>query len=319
MEKKCAVLLVNLGTPELATKKSVRKFLTSFLLDKRVVDMSRFFWLPILFLVILPFRVGRVSKLYQKIWGKEGSPLRVLSESLSIKLDKALKKEDVQCVLAMTYGSPSIASVLQNLADSGITQLTIIPLFPQYSVSTTAPIFDQVALFIKKQSYFPEIIFKNNYHDNPLYISALCKSIEAHWLIHGRAKKLIFSFHGIPQRYVDKGDPYQHQCEASVALVVNKLGLKPSEYLLGYQSRMGREVWLMPYIDQKLIELAKTGCDSVDIICPAFATDCLETLEEMAIQNKKLFLDAGGKEFHYIACLNDSRSQIKLLATLALN
>ncbi|AGH81911.1 ferrochelatase [Psychromonas sp. CNPT3] len=319
MNKKRAVLLVNLGTPEQATTKSVRAFLKSFLLDKRVVDMPRLFWLPILYLVILPFRAPRVSKLYQKIWEKKGSPLRILSESLNEKVALALEKDNVKCVLAMTYGAPSIANTLQKLSDEGITELTIIPLYPQYSVSTTAPVFDQVGRFIKGQINFPGITFKNNYHDHPLYIDALCQSIQAHWLNHGRAEKLIFSFHGIPQRYVEKGDPYQWQCEQSVALVVKQLGLNSQDYLIAYQSRMGREAWLMPYVDLELKSMANEGCSSVDIICPAFATDCLETLEEMAMQNKKIFIEAGGKDFHYISCLNDERSHIELLRTLALN
>ena len=319
MDKKRAVLLVNLGTPVMPTKQSVRAFLRDFLADKRVIDIARIIWLPILYLVILPIRSPRVAKLYQKIWFKDESPLRFYTRSQSNKLAAQLQSENISVDYAMTYGKPSIASKIKQFSEQGITELTVIPLYPQYSVSTTAPVFDQLGDAIKKQVNFPAINFIHDYHDHPLYISALADSIKAFWEVNGRSECLIFSFHGIPKRYVSLGDVYQTHCERTVQLVVAALGLMDQQYKLCYQSRVGREEWLKPYLDETLPKIAKAGVRSLDIISPAFSCDCLETLEELAMENKARFLANGGKQYHYIPCLNDSDEQLSLLYALAIS
>lgn len=319
MKKKCAVLLVNLGTPEKDNEKSVKQFLKQFLSDKRVVDLPRFLWLPLLHIVIIPFRTKKATKAYQKIWTSTGSPLRIITERLTNKLGSVLEEKGVVCDFAMAYGKPTIAEKIIKFEEQGITDLTIIPLYPQYSVSTTAAVFDQVADLFTKQVNFPAINFKHDYHDHPLYIDALCQSVKDQWMKTGQSEKLLLSFHGIPKRYITKGDPYQIQCERTAELVVKQLGLDESQYILAYQSRMGKEAWLMPYVDKELVRLAESGCTSIDVICPAFSTDCLETLEEMAIENELLYLQSGGHQFNYIACLNDSNSQVELMTHIGLS
>ena len=317
MDKQRALLLVNLGTPSIPTKKSVRVFLRDFLSDRRVVDLTRVIWLPILYLIILPLRSRRVAKLYQKIWLNNESPLRFYTQSQTDKLARQLQDKNIRVDYAMTYGQPSIASKLRQFTEQGITELTVLPLYPQYSVSTTAPVFDRLSDAIKKQFNFPAVNFIHDYHDHPLYINALVYSIKQFWQKQGRSECLIFSFHGIPKRYVTSGDVYQAQCQRTVELLVSELGLMAQQYRVCYQSRVGREEWLKPYLDKTLPEMAKAGVRSVDIISPAFACDCLETLQELAIENKALFLASGGKQYHYIPCLNDSDAHIALLSALA--
>ncbi|HEY7864629.1 MAG TPA: ferrochelatase [Psychromonas sp.] len=317
--EKQAVLLVNLGTPTSPSKKSVRQFLRDFLSDKRVVDQPRWFWLPLLNLVILPIRTPRVTKLYQKIWFENASPLRFYTEKQSEKLAAALKDEQIAVDYAMTYGEPTISQQLKKFMQQGVTHLTILPLYPQYSVSTTAPIFDQLGAAIKQQFNFPAIHFVHDYHDHPLYIQALVNSIQNHWQEKGQAELLIFSFHGIPKRYVALGDVYQQHALRTVELVIAELGLTEQQYKLCYQSRVGREEWLKPYLDISLPEIAKSGTKSVDIISPAFSCDCLETLEELSIENKALFLESGGDQYHYIPCLNDNDEHIQLMEALVKN
>ncbi|WP_028864460.1 ferrochelatase [Psychromonas aquimarina] len=314
--KKRAVLLVNLGTPESPDKKSVRQFLGDFLSDKRVVDTSRLIWLPILYLIILPFRSARVAKLYKKIWFENDSPLRFYTEQQTLKLAASLNSENIRAEYAMTYGKPSIASQLSTLQEQGVTDLTVLPLYPQYSVSTTASVFDQLSAAVKQQFNFPAINFIHDYHNHPLYITALVNSIRKSWQENGQAQLLVFSFHGIPKRYVTLGDVYQAHCESTVQLVIEALGLNESQYKLCYQSRVGREEWLKPYLDNFLPEAAKSGTKTLDIISPAFASDCLETLEELAIENRELFLSCGGEKYNYIPCLNDSDEHISLLHAL---
>ena len=318
MDKKRALLLVNLGTPSMPTKQGVRAFLRDFLSDRRVVDVTRVIWLPVLYCIILPIRSRRVAKLYREIWLNNESPLRFYTRSQTEKLAQQLQDENIHVDHAMTYGQPSIAAKLAQFTEQGITDLTVLPLYPQYSVSTTAPVFDQLSDAIKKQFNFPAVNFIHDYHDHPLYIHALVKSIKDSWRENGQGDCLLFSFHGIPKRYVASGDVYQMQCERTVQLVVEKLGLTKQQYKLCYQSRVGREEWLKPYLDKTLPEMAKAGVQSVDIISPAFACDCLETLQELAIENKALFLKNGGKHYHYIPCLNDSDAQLSLLRALAL-
>ncbi|WP_372882077.1 ferrochelatase [Psychromonas sp.] len=319
MGKKKAVLLVNLGTPSSPTKKSVRQFLRDFLSDKRVVDQPRWFWLPLLNFIILPIRTPRVTRLYQKIWFEQDSPLRYYTERQRTKLGAALKNDQITVEYAMTYGEPSISAQLKKLTEQGVTDLTVLPLYPQYSVSTTAPIFDQLGAAIKQQFNFPAVHFIHDYHDHPLYIQALAKSVKEHWREKGQAELLIFSFHGIPKRYVTLGDVYQQHAIRTVELVAAELGLTEQQYKLCYQSRVGREEWLKPYLDATLPEIAQSGTKSVDIISPAFACDCLETLEELAMENKELFLESGGQQYHYIPCLNDQDEHIQLLQALVTN
>jgi len=313
MTKK-AVLLVNLGTPEKADKKSVKRFLNEFLSDIRVVDRPRWFWFPLLHLVILPFRVNKVTKLYQSIWSENGSPLRFYTQQQTKKLAAILPDQHIE--YAMTYGQPSIASQVKKLQKQGITKLTVLPLYPQYSVSTTAPIFDQLALQIKQQFDFPAINFIHDYHDHPLYITALANSIKKQWEKTGQSELLIFSFHGIPKRYVTLGDAYQAQAIRTVELLVQELGLNETQYQLCYQSRMGREEWLTPYLDKSLAEYAQSGIKSVDLVSPAFAADCLETLEELSVENRATFINNGGEAYHYIPCLNAQGDHIKLLKAI---
>ena len=316
MIKKRGVLLVNLGTPEQPSKKKVREFLRDFLSDRRVVDTARIIWLPILYLIILPIRSGKVAKLYKEIWMDGESPLRYYTESQTKKLSQKLVAKKVSVKYAMTYGKPSIAEQLKKFNEEGVDQLTVLPLYPQYSVSTTAPIFDQLSDAIKQQFNFPELKFIHDYHDHPLYIKQLIDSIKHSWETNGRSQCLVFSFHGIPKRYVTLGDVYQQHCEQTVALVVAGLQLAESDYKLCYQSRVGREEWLTPYLDESLPKMAKAGVESIDIISPAFACDCLETLEELAVENKDLFLNSGGKTYHYIPCANDNEAQIALFTSL---
>ena len=316
MGKKRAVLLVNLGTPEQPSRQYVREFLRDFLSDKRVVDTARFIWLPILYLIILPIRSVKVAKLYQAIWHNGDSPLRFYTQSQATKLAQKLAPHNISVKYAMTYGKPSIAEQLKKFNEQGIDQLTVLPLYPQYSVSTTAPVFDQLSAAIKNQFNFPELHFIHNYHDHPLYIKQLVDSIQHSWQVNGRSQCLVFSFHGIPKRYVTLGDVYQQHCERTVALVVDALSLQVGEYKLCYQSRVGREEWLTPYLDKSLPLMVKEGIQSIDIISPAFACDCLETLEELAVENRALFMNSGGKAYHYIPCANDSEAQIALLFDL---
>jgi len=316
MSKKRGVLLVNLGTPEQPTKKYVREFLRDFLSDRRVVDTARIIWLPILYLIILPIRSVKVAKLYKQVWLNGESPLRFYTESQTNKLATKLADKKIEVKYAMTYGKPSIAEQLNAFQEQGIEQLTVLPTYPQYSVSTTAPVFDQLSAAIKQQFNFPELHFIHNYHDHPLYIKQLVDSIKTSWETNGQSQCLVFSFHGIPKRYVTLGDVYQQHCEQTVALVVASLGLTTEQYKLCYQSRVGREEWLKPYLDVTLPEMVKQGIHSVDIISPAFACDCLETLEELAVENRDLFLESGGKSYHYIPCANDNDAQIALFADL---
>lgn len=316
MDKKRGVLLVNLGTPEQPTKKYVREFLREFLSDIRVVDTARFIWLPILYCIILPIRSAKVAKLYQSVWMKGGSPLRYYTDSQSKKLSQLLAPDNIHVEYAMTYGKPSIKEQLLKFNDEGIEHLTVLPLYPQYSVSTTAPVFDQLSAAIKEQFNFPALNFIHDYHDHPLYIKQLVDAVKDSWALNGQSQCLVFSFHGIPKRYVTLGDVYQQHCERTVALVVASLGLTAAQYKLCYQSRVGREEWLTPYLDESLPKMAAQGIDSIDIISPAFACDCLETLEELAVENKALFLANGGKAYHYIPCANDNDAQIALFADL---
>lgn len=319
MRNKVGVLLVNLGTPDHPDSKHVRSFLQEFLSDPRVVPLPQWLWQPLLRSVILPLRAPRVAKLYQSIWWPEGSPLRAIThdqcEALSHLLTQTMGYS-IPVVAGMTYGKPSVTTGLLKLRALECNAVIVLPLFPQYSSSTTAAVFDSIAKALKPCPVLPQLRFVPSYYHHPDYINALVESIETHWRKQGKKRHLFFSFHGLPQSLVDKGDPYPYQCEATVKAVVTRLQLTDEEWTLAYQSRVGYKPWLKPYTDETLIKLANQGCDAIDIISPGFAADCLETLEELAKTNRHLFLTAGGKEFNYIPALNVRYSHIACLAAL---
>jgi len=312
---KTAVLLANLGTPEAPRRAAVARFLREFLSDPRVVDLPRYLWLPLLYLIIIPLRAGRSAAAYRKIWWPEGSPLLVLTQRLGKQL--ALKLTGKAVVdIGMRYGEPSIHQALERFRQSGASRLTVLPLYPQFSASTTSSIYDAVEQALNAMEWQPEIQRIEQYHDQPAWIEAVADSIRAYREMHGKAEKLIFSMHGLPQRFVINGDPYEDQCRQSIESIVSALGLEQDEWLLTYQSRVGREPWLQPYTDISLQELAQSGVQHVQVICPGFAVDCLETLEEIALQNRDRFLAAGGEKLEYIPALNDSEQHAALLLEL---
>lgn len=309
-----AVLLVNLGTPDAPTPEAVKRYLSEFLHDRRVIKLTRWLWCPLLHFIILPTRSKRVAKLYQAIWWQEGSPMRVITRRKAEKL-QAVLPENYQVFFAMRYGNPSMQSVLETIAHKNFDKLIVLPLYPQYSDTTTASVQDKLKK-IQKKLKLPPVEFIREYFDHPEYINALASSIQAHWDENGRAEKLIFSFHGIPKKYANDGDPYPEQCHATVAAVVEKLGLPREAYETTFQSRFGPTEWVKPYTDETLIEWAKQGVKHVDVISPAFAADCLETLEELQVTNRDLFFANGGEKFDYIAALNDTEPHIELLRSL---
>jgi ferrochelatase len=316
-DRRVGVLLANLGTPESPDRKAVARFLREFLSDPRVVDLPRYLWLPLLNLVIIPLRAGRSAAAYREIWRAEGSPLLVLTERLSRKLAAALDGR-ARVEVGMRYGEPSIRTGLERLRAAGAEEVVIVPLYPQFSGTTTASIYDAVDEALDSLDWHPRRHPIDKYHEHPAWIEAVAASIQAFRAEHGSSEKLIFSLHGIPQRYVRQGDPYQQQCEASVGAVAAKLGLAGSEWLLTYQSRVGREPWLQPYTDVTLEELAASGVRHVQVVCPGFSVDCLETLEEIAMQNRELFEEAGGEKLEYIPALNDRDEHVRLFEQLVL-
>ncbi len=313
------VLMVNLGTPDEPSTRSLRPYLSQFLGDPRVIEYPRWFWMPVLHGIILNVRPRRSAKLYKTIWTDEGSPLLSLTQSLAQKVQDELHtsgEDSITVVTAMRYGQPSIKSGLEKLRAAGVRRILILPLFPQYSATTTATIFDVVFDELKKYRWMPELHTITAYHDHPLYIQGLVESIQNYWTEHGRSQRLLFSFHGIPLSYEKKGDPYRHYCRQTAQLVAQQLNLNEEDYRVCFQSRFGPEEWLQPYTDKTLEGWAEEGLQSVDTICPGFAVDCLETLEEMAGQNKEIFLEAGGEDYQYIPCLNDGEAQVQLVTSL---
>ena len=315
VNKKTGILIANLGTPDAPERKSVARFLREFLSDPRVVDLPRFLWLPLLNLVIIPLRAGRSAAAYREIWWPEGSPLLVLTERLAERLRGRLQgRRPVE--IGMRYREPSIRIGLERLQQAGVDEVAVIPLYPQYSGTTTASIYDGVEAALRDLCWEPRLRRIESYYDHPAWVQAIADSISAYRAEHGSAEKLIFSLHGIPQRYVRQGDPYQQHCEKSVDAIVRVLGLAEDEWLLTYQSRVGREPWLQPYTDETLEELARSGVRHVQVLCPGFAVDCLETLEEIAMQNRELFEQAGGEKLEYIPALNDSDAHAALMERL---
>lgn len=317
---KSAVVLMNLGTPGEPTVASIRRYLREFLSDKRVVEIPRIVWYPILYGIILPFRPKRTVMAYQQLWREHGdSPLRAISAQQLDALATYWRNrsgDNTQFRLAMTYGEPSLPNIVDELCAQGVRHILVLPLYPQFSATTTGAIYDRVAALFQTRRNIPSISVLKQYFDHPLYIAALAQSVRAHWDKYGRAQRLLMSFHGIPRRNVELGDPYRMQCEMTAKSLAQTLGLNADEWSLSFQSRLGRAEWLQPYTSAVMQELGSAKLVSVDVICPAFATDCLETLEEIAIENREIFQRAGGGEFRYIPCLNASNAHIELLAQL---
>ncbi len=308
------VLLINLGTPDAPTTPAVRRFLAEFLSDPRVIDYPRLLWLPVLYGIILRVRPPKTAHAYAQIWTSEGSPLLLRSQALAQALRDSLGS-GIPVALGMTYGSPSVASALQSLRDQGVDRIVAIPLYPQFSFTTTGSARDRVDAELKRWPIKPSLAFVEHYHSDSRYLDALAASVRDHWARHGR-KHLLFSFHGIPQRYVKNGDPYFDHCNVTVRGTVERLGLSDDAWTLAFQSRVTKDKWLEPYTDKTLLEYARTGPKEISVICPAFATDNLETLEEIAIRNRDDFLQAGGKVLDYIPCLNNSPAHVEIFKDL---
>jgi protoporphyrin/coproporphyrin ferrochelatase len=315
-----AVLLCNLGTPDEPTPTAVRRYLAEFLSDKRVVEIPRLLWLLILHGVILRVRPAKSARKYASIWTPEGSPLKVWTEKQAKLLAGYLGERGHAVTVrhAMRYGSEGIASVLDELKAQGVTRVLVLPLYPQYSATTTASVIDAVCHWAQRVRALPELRFVNRYHDDPGYIAALAKRVTDHWLSHGRPTRFVLSFHGVPRRTLMLGDPYHCECLKTARLLGEKLGLGKDDMLVTFQSRLGRAEWLQPYTEPTLIALAKQGVKRVDVMCPGFTSDCLETLEEIDKEAREAFLHAGGTEFNYLPCLNDQHEWMAALAAVAI-
>ncbi len=313
------ILLVNLGTPTEATVKGVRKFLSEFLSDPRVVEIPPLLWQPILQGIILRRRPAVAVKAYQKIWTQAGSPLLVISRKIASGLAQLLQtKTDkkVYVELAMRYGTPSIRAGLMALHKAKASKIVILPLYPQYAAATTASTFDAIAKTLSRWRWLPELTMINQYATHPSYIAAVAQSIERFWQQQPRGQLLLFSFHGLPKASVDAGDPYYQQCQLTAQLIAEKLQLDPNSWRVVFQSRFGLKDWLQPYCDKTLQALPQQGIKTVDIVCPGFPADCLETLEEISIRNHELFIAVGGEQLHYIPALNDSLEHLQVLAEI---
>ncbi len=314
-------MLVNLGTPSSPSTADVRKYLKEFLSDRRVVEMPRLPWWFILNIIILNTRPKRSSSMYQKIWTDDGSPLLTISNRITEAISAQLHKQygdSLRIELAMRYGSPSINTGLERLRQAGSERLLILPLYPQYSAATSASVFDAVTKALRQWRWIPEIRFINQYHDHPQYIAALAKSVNLHRSNTENQPGdtiILMSFHGIPRSYLESGDPYYCQCQKTARLLAEALTLSDDQYRVTFQSRLGPQDWLQPYTENTLKKLAAEG-RNIDVICPGFSTDCLETLEEIAVEGRKTFLDAGGKQFNYIECLNDQPHHVDMLEKL---
>jgi ferrochelatase len=317
--ERVGVLLVNLGTPDSPSYFAVQRYLRQFLGDRRVIETSRLIWLPLLYGVVLPFRPIKTVRKYRKIWMRDGSPLAVYSRLLTAKVGAVLRArfgDGIRVELGMTYGNPGVARAVKVLAEQNVKKLLVLPMYPQYCSSTTGSVFDRTAKVLQRWRWIPETRFVNDYHRDPGYVAALTTSIENHWKQAGERSHLLFSYHGIPAVYVQEGDPYQAQAEATTRLVVARLGLAEGEFSHCYQSRFGSVVWLQPYTEDTLKELAKRGLRKLTVVSPSFAVDCLETLEEVAIEYRDKFLELGGEELTLVPCLNDDDRHAEALADI---
>lgn len=313
------VLLTNLGTPSAPTAEALRPYLREFLSDPRVIELPKWKWWPILHGIILRVRPAKSAKLYASVWTEEGSPLMRISLEQVEKLQQhfdTTQPGNVVVKVAMRYGEPAIGKVLREFQDQGIQRIVVLPLYPQYAGATVGSTFDAVSQEITQWRWVPELHFINTYHDHPLYIKAICDTINEHVAQHGQPEKLLFSYHGMPQRYFDAGDPYYCFCKITTKRVQEQLGWSDDRCITSFQSQFGREEWIKPDTSDQLKALATEGVKKVAVICPGFSADCLETLEEIGEENKTLFLEAGGEHYHYISALNASADHIRFLATL---
>jgi ferrochelatase len=316
------VLLVNLGTPDSPTYFAVQRYLREFLADRRVINTSRWIWMPILYGVVLPLRPIKSARNYRKIWMQEGSPLAVYSMRLRSKIENRLRGllgDRVRVALGMTYGNPSIDGAIHALAEQNVKRLLVLPLYPQYCSSTTGPVFDRTARTLSHWRWLPETRFVNDYYAYPGYVDALASRIEEHWARSGERSHLVFSYHGIPVDYVEQGDPYRAQAEATTRMVASRLGLREGEWSHCYQSRFGTVVWLQPYTEDTLRELASRGIRNLTVVSPSFAVDCLETLQEVAIEYADKFLEFGGERLSLVPALNDDDRHADVLVSVIRN
>ena len=321
--QRTAVLLCNLGTPDAPTAPALRRYLAEFLSDPRVVEIPPIAWRPILHGIILRTRPAKSAAKYQSIWTPEGSPLQAWTTKQATLLRGWLGEtgawgRNLLVRHAMRYGNPSIASQLDALKAEGATRILVLPLYPQYSGTTTASVCDAVYAWAGRQRHVPELRFVNRYHDDAGYIDALARTVKAHWQASGQGDKLVMSFHGVPERTATLGDPYHLEAKQTARLLAQRLGLAEDRWVLTFQSRFGKAKWLEPYTEPTLVQLAQSGTQRVDVVCPGFTSDCLETLEEINQEARHAFLHAGGSEFHYIPCLNDSPAWIGALRGIAL-
>lgn len=318
-QPKIGILLSNLGTPDAPNKKALRKYLQQFLMDRRVVEIPRFIWCWILHCIILVFRPSASAKKYQSIWTKEGSPLKVnLSKQTAALRNIILKttKQPIVIVYGMSYGSPSIAKAVETLKAEGCTKVLFFPLYPQYASSSTGAGLDALFKKLIKTRNIPEIRIIRNYHDNPNYIKSLKETVLQFWKKNGKPQKLVISFHGTPVKSLYDGDPYHCECLKTGRLLAESLKLKDSEYIICFQSRFGNAKWLQPYFANTIAQLAKDKIENVNVICPGFSSDCLETLEEINIEGKNIFIENGGKKYSYIPALNDNKLWIETMWNL---
>lgn len=315
-----AVLLINLGTPDEPTAPAVRRYLRQFLSDPRVIEIPKFLWAIILNLFVLPSRPKRVAEAYASIWDGD-SPMRNILNGQVAQLEPRLAAANepfrVTVHSAMSYGNPGLPEVMDKLRSEGVDHFVMLPVFPQYSATSSGAVYDAINKWALKQRNLPNYTIVKDYFAHPLYIKALADSIRRFQATHGKPEKLMFSFHGIPQPYMDKGDPYPRRCKCTAAQVAHELGLRDDEWIISFQSRFGKQEWVKPYTDVILDEWAKSGVKSVQILSPAFSADCLETLEELAIENRENFLEAGGEEYHYIPALNMDEAHIDLLEAIS--
>jgi ferrochelatase len=315
-----AVLLCNLGTPDEPTTPAVRRYLAEFLSDRRVVEISRVIWLIILHGIVLRLRPAKSAAKYASIWTEQGSPLKIWTQKQAGLMQAWLEQRGhkVTVLWAMRYGSNSVPSQLDALKAQGATRILILTAYPQYSGTTTASVFDAVYAWAGRTRAIPELRFVNRYHDDGAYIRALADTVQRHWRSLGRAERLVMSFHGVPQRTLQLGDPYHCECMKTARLLAEQLALGPDQYMVTFQSRLGRAKWLQPYTEASLIAMAQSGTKTVDLICPGFTSDCLETLEEINMEARETFLHAGGEEFRYIPCLNDDPAWVAALCETSL-
>jgi ferrochelatase len=317
---KIGVLLINLGSPSAPTPEALKPYLTEFLSDPYVVDYPRWLWMPILKSIILRSRPTRSAALYQNIWTERGSPLITYTQSIAKKLGNLLNLESGSFIVkaGMRYGIPTIRSQFEKFIYEGVSEIVVFPLFPQYSTTTTQTALDVVQETLKNLAANAKTTLINNYHDHPAYVKALADSIRTYWAKHGKAEKLLLSFHGVPERYC-KFDPYVEQCKHSARLIASQLGLGENEWMVTFQSRFGPESWVQPYTDDALTAWGKAGIKSVSVTAPGFAADCLETIDELGREAKETFLEAGGEKFEYIPALNDSPAHIEALRTILMD